>query len=197
MKTINELRKTLTFIPQEINSGIKYFAENAKIDFNVYLPTRGFNLQRDFVWDIEQKRELIWSILINRNIPRMAMMNVLIENESDDVHGVYQIIDGKQRLSAMLDFCKNKYTLMIDDKEYLFKDLPNDYQSIIKYYHFAYYIANEPFNVPFTDEDKINWFKYINFAGTPQDKKHFEKLNKNRESLIVLILSGIVALSFF
>jgi len=174
MKTIRDLRTSLSFIPHEINSQIKYFAENVKIDFDVYLPTKEINLQRDFVWDIEQKRELIWSVLMNRNIPRMAMMNVI--SDSDDIDGVYQVIDGKQRLSAMIDFYNNKYTLVIDGNEYLFNELPMDYQSVIKGYHFAYYIAHESIGDAFTDEDKVKWFMYINFAGTPQDKAHFKKL---------------------
>lgn len=29
----------------------------------------------------------------------------------------------------------------------------------------------------FTDEDKINWFRYINFAGTPQDAEHLRSLS--------------------
>ena len=175
MKTISELRKTLNFIPHEINSQVKNFAENVKIDFDVYLPTKQMNLQREFVWNIDQKRELIWSILMNRNIPRMAMMNVL-PNKSD-IDGVYQVIDGKQRLSAMIDFYMNKYTLIVANKEYLFNELPIDYQNVIKGYHFAYYIAHEPYGKPFSDKDKIDWFIYINFAGTPQDKAHFEALS--------------------
>jgi uncharacterized protein with ParB-like and HNH nuclease domain len=174
MKTISELRKTLRFNPQEINSQVKYFAENVDIDFDVYLPSKKMNLQREFVWNIDQKRELIWSILMNRNIPRMAMMNVLLT--PDNTSGVYQVIDGKQRLSAMIDFYKNKYTLLVDDKEYLFSELPTDYQNVIKGYHFAYYIANEDYGDKFTDQDKIDWFMYINFAGTPQDKAHFDLL---------------------
>src|SRR5690554_3379648 len=115
MKTISELRKTLRFNPHEINSQIRFFAEHANIDFDVYLPTRKMNLQRDFVWTIDQKRELIWSILMNRHIPRMALLNILADGDSN---GIYQVIDGKQRLSAMLDFYNNKYTLLIDGKEY-------------------------------------------------------------------------------
>lgn len=176
MKTISELRRTLSFIPHEINSQVKYFAENVAIDFDVYLPTKKMNLQRDFVWNVDQKRELIWSILMNRNIPRMAMMNVLTEDSGTE--GIYQVIDGKQRLSAMIDFYRNKYTLLVDGKEYFFNELPVDYQNVIKGHHFAYYIANEPYGKAFTDQDKINWFMYINFAGTPQDKAHFELLAK-------------------
>ena len=176
MKSISELRRTLNFHPEELNSQLKYFAENVKVDFDVYLPSKKINLQRDFVWNIEQKRELIWSILMNRNIPRMAMMNILLDK--NDLHGIYQVIDGKQRLSSMIDFYNNKYTLMIDDKEYFFRELPIDYQNVIKGYHFAYYVAHEPYDKPFTDQDKIDWFIYINFAGTPQDKIHFDTLKK-------------------
>lgn len=176
MKTIRELRTVLRFHPQEINSSISFFAENCNIDFEVYLPTRGINLQRDYVWSIEQKRELIWSVLMNRHIPRMAMLNVI--TSKNDTIGTYQIIDGKQRLSSMIDFYKGKFDLIIDDTSYLFNDLPEDYQRVIGGFMFPYYIVNEDYGHTFTDDDKINWFRYINFAGTPQDAKHMEDLNK-------------------
>lgn len=49
---------------------------------------------------------------------------------------------------------------------------------VVKCYHFPYYIANEDYGKPFTDQDKIDWFTYINFAGTPQETEHFNKLQK-------------------
>lgn len=174
MKPIRELRQSLPFLPQVVNSHLKYFCENANIDFDVFLPSKGFNLQRDFVWTIEQKRELIWSILIKRNIPSLALINIITEDSGSD--GIFQVIDGKQRLSAMFDFYNNKFTLLIDGKEYYYKDLPTDYQRAIGGYAFSYYLVNEEYNNKITDEQKIQWFMYINFAGTPQDKEHFEKL---------------------
>ncbi len=175
MKTIRELRTVLRFHPQEINSSIKFFAENCNIDFDVYLPTKGRNLQRDYVWTVEQKRELIWSVLMNRHIPRMAILNVVAGKE--DLKGTYQIIDGKQRLSTMIDFYLGKFDLVIDDKNYYFNELPEDYQRVIAGYMFPYYIVNEDFGNIFTDEDKISWFRYINFAGTPQDAEHLRGLS--------------------
>ena len=174
MKTIRELRTVLKFHPQEINSSISYFAEHCKIDFDVYLPTKNRNLQRDFVWTIEQKRELIWSVLMNRHIPRMAMINIV--SETKDMKGTYQVIDGKQRLSAMIEFYKGQFTLLMLEGEFYFKDLPKDYQRVIAGYMFPYYIVNEDYGNKFTDEDKINWFRYINFAGTPQDAEHLRGL---------------------
>jgi hypothetical protein len=173
MKTISELRTILRFHPQEVNSWLK-FMNDKTIDFDVFLPTRGKNLQRKFVWTIHQKRELIWSILMNRNIPRMAMINVITPESGTD--GVYQVIDGKQRLSAMLDFFNGKFTLEIDGKEYFYTELPDEYQRVISCYPIAYLIVNEDFGNQITDQEKYDWFKYINFAGTPQEKKHLKSL---------------------
>jgi uncharacterized protein with ParB-like and HNH nuclease domain len=175
MKTIGELRTILKFKPEQINSSIKFFAENCKIDFDVYLKSKQINLQRDFVWNIEQKRELIWSILMNRFIPRMAMVNTY--------DNIYQIIDGKQRLSTMIDFYNNEFDLIIDNENYLYNELPSDYKNVIAGFMFPYYIVNEDYGNILTDEDKIDWFCYINFAGTPQDKQHMESLKQKISTL--------------
>ena len=167
MKTIGELRGTLKLHPQEINSSIKYFAKQS-IDWDVYLPSKKMNLQRGFVWTIDQKREIIWSILIKRNIPRMAIICT--------INDVFEIIDGKQRLSAMIDFYNNEFTIISDGGEYYFKDLPSDHQKVIGGFYFPYYVVHE-ISQSITDEDKISWFKFINFAGTPQDAKHLQSLS--------------------
>ena len=168
MKSIRELRTSLPFNPQEINSSIKFFAENCNIDYNVYLPTRERSLQRDFVWEIEQKREIIWSVLMNRNIPRMSMINTYKD--------IYEIIDGKQRLSSMIGFFRGEFDLEIDGESYFFDDLPNDYKNVISGFMFPYVIVNEDEHNPISDDDKISWFKYINFAGTPQEAEHLKGL---------------------
>ncbi len=174
MKPIRELRNLIDFYPTELSSQLKYFISQ-NIDWNVYLPTKAKNLQRDFVWSLEQKRELIYSMLIGRHIPHCAIVNIVDPNNRNK--DIYQIIDGKQRLSTMVDFYDNKFTIEIDSTEYYFKDLPTDYQLAISHYHFRYYIVNEPYETPMTDEQKINWFKFINFAGTPQDAEHLRRLS--------------------
>ena len=171
---VRELRNQIDFYPQEISSILKYFIRQ-NIDWDVYLPTRGKNLQRPLVWTIEQKRELINSVLIGRHIPHCAIVNIV--NHDDSKSDVLQIIDGKQRLSTLVDFVQNKFTLEIDGKEYLFSELPQDYQQAINCFHFRYYVINEPWGQPMTDQQKINWFKFINFAGTPQDAEHLRSLS--------------------
>ncbi|HUM53495.1 MAG TPA: DUF262 domain-containing protein [Chitinophagales bacterium] len=174
MKTIRELREVIDFYPHELSSQLKYFIKQ-NIDWDVYLPTKQRNLQRGFVWNLDQKRELINSMLMGRHIPHCAIINIV--DPSDGHKDILQIIDGKQRLSAMVDFYENKFTIEIDERQYYFKELPNDYQLAISHYHFRYYVVNEPYGNPMTDKQKINWFKFINFAGTPQDIEHFKNLS--------------------
>lgn len=173
MKTVKELRSVIDFNPTECASSLWYFVKQ-NIDWSVYLPTKGINLQRDFVWTLEQKRELINSMIIGRHIPHMAIVNIV--DPEDNKKDIWQIIDGKQRLWTMVCFYKNTFTIDIDGICYYFKDLPEDYQLAISHFYFKYYVVNESYNNPITDQQKINWFKFINFAGTPQDAKHMKSL---------------------
>jgi uncharacterized protein with ParB-like and HNH nuclease domain len=177
MKSLNEIRYSFDLNPQEQSTSVKYLKRNSKdieIDWDVYLPTINKNLQRDFVWDIEQKRELIWSILLGRHIPHLAIINSICdENFNKDK---YLIIDGKQRLSTIFKFIDDEFSILIEGSEYLFSELPNDYKNAILNYYFRTYMVNEQFDNRITDQDKINWFKFINFSGTPQDKEHLESL---------------------
>ncbi len=174
MKPVRELND-FKLRPQEISCSVKYFRGN-KIDWDVYLPSKKMNLQRPFVWSIDQKRELIWSMLIGRHIPHMALINAVDkENENKDI---YLVIDGKQRLSTMIDFVDGKFTIEIEGGEYYFNQLPNDYQLAIQHYYFRYYVVNEPWEKRITDDEKISWFMFINYAGTPQDKEHLDKFKQ-------------------
>lgn len=147
-----------------------------KIDFDVYLPSYGLNLQRDLVWNDEQKRELILSMLIERHIPDISYLNII--DPSDKSKEIFQIIDGKQRLSAMFDFINDKFKIEIDGKEYLYSELDDDYKLILYNYNIRAKTAYEEVDKPITDDIKLKWFKLLNFAGTPVDQEHINKFVK-------------------
>ena len=172
MKPLSELRSMLDFHPHEQNSTVAYFSQ-VSLNWDVYLKSYGMCLQRGFVWNKSQKRELIWSILMRRHIPRMAIIFTI-----DDV---YEIIDGKQRLGAMLGFYYGEFSLEYEGKEYYYKDLPIEHQKAIGQYHFAYMVYNEEHGKKLTDDQRVAWFKYINFAGTAQDSEHMDKLKKQAQ----------------
>jgi len=165
-------------LPFQINYGLCAFrtkdiltSNGYKIDWDVYLPSINKNLQRDLCWTLLQKQQLILSLLKGIKIPTMAFIHVN--------HEVFLIIDGKQRLSACIDFVKGKFPIEWQEKSYFFDDLDSDSQDEITCHWFiadvAYEYAGE-YEQIIPDEWKIKWFELINFTGMPQDKEHLDGL---------------------
>jgi hypothetical protein len=153
---------------QDIGSGDLCLAQgkgvlSKKFDFDVYLPSRKMNLQRPLVWSIEQKRALIESVLVRRSIPPISVIQTI-----DDT---YQVIDGKQRLSAFIEYIQGGF----DFCGYFCDDLPVDYLGQIKRHFICAYRLCE-YEEPISDDHKVEWFKWINFAGTAQDSEHLKRL---------------------
>jgi len=176
---INKLIDTFKTIRcEELTYRLSYL-KRKNIDFDVYLPTIGMNLQRELVWTLDQKRELIYSVLIGRNIPHFSFVNIIVND--DNLEDAFQVIDGKQRLTTLLSFYDNEFTIKIDDEELYLNQLPESYQETFNKFYIRAKTINEPYNKRVSDEQKINWFKLINFAGTPQDFEHIKKLtNENK-----------------
>ena len=153
---------------QDIGSGDLCIAQGKdvlrkKFDFDVYLPSKGINLQRPLVWTLEQKRSLIESVIIRRSIPPISVVQTL-----DDT---YQVIDGKQRLSAFIEYVQGGF----DFCGHYCDELPKDYLGQIDRHYICCYRLYE-YDTPVTDDKKIEWFQWINFAGTPQDIQHLKNL---------------------
>lgn len=147
------------------------------LDDNVFLPTLGINLQRGYCWNEQQKKEFVLAFIRKIHIPPFAF--IVKENN------VYQVIDGKQRLNALISFCRNEFALEnglffnnIEDGESITHICSYGLLSDVGYDYADFYNVGE-----ITDLQKIEWFNNINFKGTPQDIEHFNKIqeavNKN------------------
>jgi len=173
---IGDFRKKLAF---RIDKGVSiavylfHFLERYKIDWDVYLPSIGKNLQRPFVWTLKQKQELIISVLKGIKIPSIS---VILHDNIDSSKNVYKIIDGKQRLSSLIGFLKGEFPIEWEGKEYYYNDLGESAQGEIRFYGVIGDLAYEDDSFPISDEQKIAWFEMINFAGTPQDEEHLKAL---------------------
>lgn len=173
MKSLRELRE-FNLRVQHQNLTVKRFHKFNKIgliDWDVYLPSLDYNLQRDFVWTLEQKQELIWSVLLDRDISKISVISI-----AEGGNERLQIIDGKQRLNALLTFMDNDYYINFDGFSYLYGQLEPDYKLAISLLHLDVGTVYQDIDKPMSDKDKINWFNRINFAGTPQDMTHQLKL---------------------
>ena len=149
-------------IVDETRSGRKVF------DFDVFLKTKGKNLQRPLVWTLFQKQQLILSVLKGVKIP---VISVVFVN-----HEYFKVIDGKQRLNALISFAKGEFPIIVDDVEYFFDDLDKEAQQELLWKPIYADIGYEYDFQPISDDVLITWFEMINFSGTPQDEEHLKNL---------------------
>ncbi len=140
-----------------------------KIDFDVYLPTKGINLQRPYVWTIQQQEEFIWSLIYERSIPELIF--IIYEHET------YEVIDGKQRLMTIKRYMDNEFPIHFKDKLLYWNDLPDKIKFNISHSNRLTYTAYYSYyDDLITDNEKIIIFNFYNFAGTQQEESHKQKL---------------------
>lgn len=121
--------------------------------------------QRGFVWTLEDKRALIDSIFNNVDIGKF----VLASRPYKDGEKGFEIIDGKQRLSAIKEFFEGRFTW----RGLLFWDLHPMDQHHIRDYPISRAELTEP-----TREKILDCFLRLNTGGRPQDPKHLKKVQK-------------------
>lgn len=150
---------------------------NRNYDFDVFLPKYGINLQRPYVWEHYQQSEFIFSILFEKPLEPVVIVqhtfNYDVRSES-----VNYVIDGKQRLMTIQKFLRNEFSININGQDCYFKDFDDKLQwffesransmTALVYYSYP--------DVPVTDDMKIYLFNFYNFSGTPQTEEHKNKL---------------------
>lgn len=148
------------------------FYDDITIDYDVYLPSIGKNLQRPFCWSLLQKQELIISLLKGITIPNFVICQYKDENK----HITYKIIDGKQRLSTIISFYKNEFPIIFNGNEYFYSDFDEKTQMVVAHFSPLFNICYEYYDKPIDDITFRDWFEMINFSGTPQDIEHMNNL---------------------
>lgn len=174
--TINSLRrisKSQTAVSFDIRHLRKYYT----IDTDVRLEKYGYNLQRPYVWTLLQQQELIWSIFMERPVPPFVFIQH--SNEKDLLgQTTMMVIDGKQRLTTIFRFIDNEFPIIVDGEDVYFKDLDTVAQNRLNSYSINVQIYYSYSNDPITDDEKIIIFNHYNFAGTPQEESHKNKLQE-------------------
>ena len=147
------------------------------VDMDVYLEKYDYNLQRPFVWTLLQQQELIWSIFMGRPIPPFVFIHHTSSRMNDNESVTMQIIDGKQRLTTIFRYMDNEFPIIVDGEEVFFKDLDKRAQHRIDFFDMRAQIYYSYKENPITDDEKIIIFNHYNFAGTPQEEEHKNKLH--------------------
>ena len=119
------------------------------------------------------------SIIYGRHIPNIALISASPKRFPDRgaFSREFEVIDGKQRLTTLKDYLEDKFTILLEGAEFRYSELPYDYKSgaFLRLYLRTYEYV-EDYDKFISDDEKIAWFKFINFAGTPQDKEHLNNL---------------------
>ena len=120
--------------------------------------------QREFVWELEDKIALIDSIFNNIDIGKFVFIKHDYSNEL-----LYEILDGKQRLRAILDFYEDKFQY----KGCYFSDLSNRDKN-----HFEDYSISIAEVGEMSKEQILRYFIMLNTGGKPMAKEQLDKVKK-------------------
>lgn len=127
--------------------------------------------QRPFVWTLEQKQLLVESIYMGIDCGKILVRKRSLkfaQNESGSDSAFNDIVDGKQRLNAIIGFINCNYPDMNGD---YFNDLSAMAQwRFTDHMLFSYAEMAEGA----TDEKVIRQFLKLNHTGVPQSKEHIE-----------------------
>ena len=117
------------------------------------------DFQRESLWDMKQKSELVESILMGIPLPLIYL--------TEDKKGKLIVVDGRQRLTSLFGFIDNEYQLSnlnivtnINNKK--FKELESKDQSAIEDYQLVSHVIKPP--TP--DQVKFDIFDRVNRGGT-------------------------------
>ena len=149
---------SLSFSQQTIEGAIIHRANYFGIDFSP-------EYQRDYVWDLEDKVDLIDSIFNNIEIGKF----VFIHNPYGTNDNTYTVLDGKQRTLTLLAFYENRFPY----KGLYYNDL-----SFRDKAHFLNYRVSVSEVDEISEEQILRYFISLNTAGKTMDKSHIEKVRK-------------------
>lgn len=124
--------------------------------------------QRDHVWNLEDKIALIDSIYNNIDIGKFSFIHNDDNKWRDTVYG-YEVLDGKQRLTALCEFYEGRF----EYKGFKFRDLSPYDRS-----HFENYSVSVGEVRNATEKEIIEYFIKLNTHGRVMDKEHLDNVKK-------------------
>jgi hypothetical protein len=124
--------------------------------------------QRDLVWDEEDKISLIHSMFHNIDIGKFTTIKRPF-NEDGTIPS-YEILDGKQRLSAVIEFFQGRFKY----NGKIYQELHPKDQHHLKDYHILLAEVQERI----TQKQKYQYFLKLNTTGKPQSKEHMDKVRE-------------------
>lgn len=145
---------------------LMYYHYHFGIDFNP-------DYQRGYVWDQKDKELLLDSIFKNIDIGKFVLIH-LSDKEWYERGFSYEILDGKQRLSTLIEFYENK----LPYKGKYYNDLSGMDKLAFKEHQVAVAEVRE------TDKKTVlKYFLMLNRTGKSMDESHLAEVEKMLDSI--------------
>ena len=118
--------------------------------------------QRNLVWELKDKELLIDSVFNSRNIGSFVFIKLDFKENSPS----YEILDGKQRLSCIVDFTQDRFQY----KGKFYSELSNNDKMFFR----NHLVTIGESRGELTNEQKYEYFLNLNIAGREQSKEHLD-----------------------
>ena len=160
---------SITDITSDIGMFLYHYGNN-EYNFNP-------EYQRDLVWSTEQKQAFMKALMI-RNVDLTPTFIAIPYHKTSIGQPHSEVLDGKQRLNAVLDYVRGKF----DIDGYYFKDLNyNDlqrfYNTKMVYRNIKYYDKQKGWSL-MTTQQKVELFLQINEYGQHVSDEHLSKIKE-------------------
>lgn len=126
--------------------------------------------QRDYVWTLEDKVKLIDSIFNNVTIGLFVFADLPYKDDDKQ----YEVIDGKQRLTALVDFFEDRFQY----NGVYFSELSDGDICHFESYGVSIGILKEP-----TEKEKYAAFLAVNTLGKVMDESHLEGVREKYKTM--------------
>jgi hypothetical protein len=154
----------LSFMQQQVSSLISSYVISFGVNFNP-------SYQRGLVWDLSDEQKLIESIFNRVDIGKFVFIHLGYSSET-----MYEILDGKQRLTALYRF----YTDQFKYKGYYYSELPWNLKYVFEDTSVAVACTRKE---SLKEKDILNYFLKLNTSGKPMDVLHLDKIEKRFKEL--------------
>lgn len=162
------LRKKIAYADQiekvDLTTSVDRFLEMYEEDELILDP----EYQRDFVWTTDQKRHYIKNLFEDK----AEITPTIVEYYDKNRTHVYEVLDGKQRIKALIDFYNNEF----DVEGLYYKDLTAEDQFFFTHHKVVYTrVMNRANSEDLKLETKIQLFLEINMLGTRMSDEDLAK----------------------
>jgi len=147
----------LSFMQQQVSSLLGSYIINFGVNFNP-------SYQRDLVWSLEDEQKLIESIFNYVDIGKFVFIHL---GYGEGL--MYEILDGRQRLTALYRFFTDQFTY----KGYYYSELPWSLKHVFEDTAVAVAVTK---GENLRKKDILNYFLKLNTSGKPMAKEHLDKI---------------------